>query len=180
LDAQTVTVTPGTYRLDPVHSTVGFAVMHKVSRFRAGFAEFDATFEAADDGTLTLSGWAAARSLRLKNPEQEAHLQSPEFLDTGRHPQIVFRSVAVTLGPGNDLSVEGDLTVRGHTERVHATGHLFYVPDDGHDQERIGIDLETVVDRTVFGMRWNQPLPGGGVSLLNEVTLAVELELPKA
>jgi polyisoprenoid-binding protein YceI len=179
LEAQTVNVTPGTYRLDPVHSTVGFAVMHKVSRFRAGFAEFDAQLEVAEDGQMKLLGSASVRSVRVKNPEQEAHLQSAEFFDASRHPQITFTSTSVTVGPGNALSVEGDLTVRGHTERVTGTGSIHYVPDDLHDQERVGIDLEAVVDRTLFGLRWNQALPGGGVAVSHEVTLAVELELPK-
>jgi polyisoprenoid-binding protein YceI len=174
------TVTPGTYRLDPDHSTVGFAVMHKVSRFRASFADFDATLEVDAEGGLLLTGTASVGSVQVKNVEQGAHLQSPEFFDAERHPLISFRSTAVDLAADGTLAVAGELTLRGHMEVVHATGTLTYVPDDLHDQERVGIDLETVVDRTRFGLNWNQPLPNGGVAVSNEVTLLVELELPKA
>ncbi|MCW2643966.1 MAG: YceI family protein [Pseudonocardiales bacterium] len=179
METHSATVTPGTYRLDPDHSTVGFAVMHKVSRFRATFADFDATLDVDEAGAMTLSGQASVESVQVKNVEQGAHLQSPEFFDAERHPRISFRSTSVVVGPGGALTVEGELTLRGHVEPVSASGTLTYVPDDLHDQERVGIDLEAVVDRTSFGLNWNQPLPNGGVAVSNDVTLLVELELPK-
>jgi len=179
MDTNSIVVPPGTYRLDPVHSTVGFAVMHKVSRFRGGFADFDATLVVDESGEMKLAGVAQVGSVQVKNDEQGAHLQSPEFFDATRHPAISFQSTSVTLEPLGALTVVGELTLRGHAEVVEARGTLTYVPDDLHDQERVGIDLEAVVDRTVFGLRWNQPLPGGGVAVAHEVTLTVELELPK-
>jgi polyisoprenoid-binding protein YceI len=174
------TVTPGVYRLDPVHSTVGFSVMHKVSRFRAGFADVDATLTVDGDGQMTLSGVAHVSSVQVKNAEQAAHLQSPEFFDATRFPAITFDSTSVAVSDDGELTVVGELALRGHSETVEATGTITYVPDDLHDQERVGIDLMAVVDRTVFGLRWNQALPGGGVAVEDDVTITVELELPKA
>lgn len=175
------TPTPGRYRLDPVHSTIGFAVLHKVSRFRAGFASFDATLVVAEDGSMELEGSASVGSVQVKNPDMDVHLRSPEFFDVSRHPGIAFRSTAVTLSDEEGrLVVVGDLTIRGHTERIEARGTFAYVPDDAHAVERVGIDLEATVDRTAFGMRWNMPLPRGGFALANTVTVTGELELAKA
>jgi len=42
---------------------------------------------------------------------------------------------------------------------------------------KIGVTLETVIDRTKFGLNWNAPLPKGGFALSDEVKLTVELEL---
>jgi polyisoprenoid-binding protein YceI len=70
--------------------------------------------------------------------------------------------------------------MRGNTRAVEATGTLTFVPDDGHGRERVGLDLETVVDRQDFGISFAQRLPGGGVAVANAVTLNVELELAKA
>src|SRR5919198_365729 len=95
----TISVTPGTYRLNRVHSTVGFAVMHKVSRFRASFGDFDAILEVAPDGGMALSGAAEVASVQVKHAEQAAHLRSPEFFDATRHPSISFSSTTVTVGP---------------------------------------------------------------------------------
>ncbi|GAF47091.1 MULTISPECIES: YceI family protein [Rhodococcus] len=172
--------TPGTYRLDPIHSTVGISAMHKISRFRSGVAEFDATLEVDDSGEMTLNGSARAASIQVKNDEQYTHLQSPEFFDALRHPTVQFRSTSVTLADDETLVVIGDLTARGHTERVELRGRLLYVADDSHATERVGIDLETVIDRRRFGVTWNQRLPGGRYALSNEVTLTAEFELPKA
>jgi polyisoprenoid-binding protein YceI len=175
-----VTVTPGVYRLDSVHSTVGFAVLHKVSKFRATFADFHATLAADESGELALTGAASVGSLQVKNNDMAAHLQSPDFFDAERHPDATFRSTTVRVDPSGELTVIGELTMRGHTRTVEATGTLTSVPDDGHGNERVGLDLEAVIDRQDFGISFSQRLPGGGLAVANEVTLNVELELAKA
>ena len=48
------------------------------------------------------------------------------------------------------------------------------------DLEKIGVELEAIVDRTEYGLDWNAPLPKGGLALANEVTLQVDLELVAA
>ncbi len=173
------TPSPGIYRLDPDHSSAGFAVMHKVSKFRGSFAHFDATLEVSPGGDLSLAGSADVRSLLVKNTEQSGHLQSPEFFDAARHPSITFRSSSIALASDNAISLTGDLTVRGQTRPIEATGVLTFVEDDLHGRARVGMDLAAEVDRTAFGLVWNQALPGGGFAVADDVTLTVELELPK-
>jgi len=180
MKSNTMTVAPGIYRLDPVHSTVGFAVMHKVSKFRGTFGAFDAVLEVDDDGAIQLTGAASVASVQVKNPDMAVHLQSPDFFDAERHPDVTFRSTAVRVDDAGELEVSGELTMRGHTQPVGALGTLSYVADDGHGHGRVGIDLSTVVDRDDFGISFVQPLPGGGVNSESAVTLTVELELAGA
>ena len=45
---------------------------------------------------------------------------------------------------------------------------------DPYGGERLGLKLETTLDRTKFGLNWNAPLPSGGKALANEVTLTVD------
>jgi polyisoprenoid-binding protein YceI len=179
MESAALTISPGTYRLDPVHSTVGFTVKHKVSKFRATFGDFDATLAVDESGEMALTGSASVASVQVKDQAMASHLQSPDFFDAERHPDATFRSTSVSLGPGGELAVNGQLTLRGHVEPVEATGAITYVPDDGHGGARIGLDLETVIDRQDYGISFTQQLPGGGVAVENEVTLSVELELPK-
>ena len=174
-----VTVTPGTYRLDHVHSTVGFAVLHKVSKFRATFADFDATLAVDPAAQLALTGAASVASVQVKDKQMGAHLQSPDFFDAERHPDITFDSTSVRVDPDGRLAVAGELTIRGHKRTVEATGTLTAVGDDGHGRERVGLDLEAVIDRQDFGISFSQRLPGGGLAVANAVTLNVELELAK-
>jgi polyisoprenoid-binding protein YceI len=175
-----LSVTLGTYRLDPVHSSVGFTVRHKVSKFRAGFADFDASLTVEPSGQITLAGSAQVASVQVKNEYQAADLLSPNFFDADRFPEILFRSTSVLIEPDGGLSVAGELSMRGSTRPVQAAGTFSYVADDGHDRELVGIDLEAVVDRTDFGISFAQQLPGGGVAVETAVTLAVELELIKS
>jgi polyisoprenoid-binding protein YceI len=165
--------------LDPVHSSVGFTVRHKVSKFRGGFAEFDARLTVEPSGEMSLAGSANVASIQVKDEYQGADLLSPNFFDAERFPDITFRSTSVVTEPNGQLTVTGELTMRGHTEAVQASGRLSHMRDDGHGRELVGIDLEAVVDRTDFGISFAQQLPGGGVAVENAVTLNVELEVTK-
>jgi polyisoprenoid-binding protein YceI len=176
MEISTIIATTGTYRRDTVHSTVGFAVLHKVAKFRATFADFDATLVSDAAGEFTLSGGARVGSVAVKVGDMATHLQSPEFFDAERHPDITFRSTALVVDAAGELTVTGELTMRGHTQEVDATGDFTHVADDGYGNERIGLDLETVIDRTDFGINFAQRMPGGGLAIANEVTLNVNLE----
>lgn len=170
-------VPAGTYRADAVHSTTGFAVKHMlVSTFRGGFDEVDATLTVSDDGESRLVGTVPVRSLTIKQDDLLGHLHSEEFFDTERHPELRFESRSFGI-EGDEVVVEGDLTVKGITQRVTARGGITEATPDAFGGTRVGLLLETVVDRTKFDLLWNAPLPKGGMALANDVTLTVELEL---
>jgi polyisoprenoid-binding protein YceI len=171
-------VPTGTWKIDPVHSHVGFAVKHMVvSTFRGQFGRYDGRLAAGPDGAARLQGWVDAGSIEVRDENLAAHLASPEFFDTERHPRIDFVSTAVRADEGGELEVDGELTIKGHTGTVHATGHLSGPHVDIAGSEKVGVELRTTVDRRDFDLRWNAPLPSGGVALADEVTLEVSLEL---
>src|SRR5437764_7127231 len=115
----------GTWRIDPVHSHVGFAVKHMVvSTFRGQFGRYDGHLAPGCDGAPRLEGWVDAGSIAARDESLAAHLASPEFFDTERHPRIDFVSTAVRAGEDGELEVDGELTIKGHTGAVHATGRL--------------------------------------------------------
>jgi polyisoprenoid-binding protein YceI len=172
------TIPAGIWRSDPVHSQVGFAVKHMVvATFRGTFADFDVTL-ANQDGWPRLYGAVRADSVQVRDENLKGHLLSPDFFDTERHPEINFTSTGIRSDDG-DLVVEGDLTIKGTTKHVEARGRINGPAAHPAGGERIGIDLETPVDRTEFGLNWNAPVPSGGVAVENEVTLTVHLELAK-
>ena len=74
----------------------------------------------------------------------------------------------------------GELTIKGVTQPVTLEGVVTGPVTDPYGNERYGLSLSTVVDRTAFGLNWNNPLPGGGFALANDVTLKAELSLVKA
>jgi polyisoprenoid-binding protein YceI len=166
--------------VDPVHSSVGFAVKHMVvSTFRGRFEDYDATLTADADGTLRLEGRVAADSIEVKDDNLAAHLRAPEFFDTERHPDITFSSTLVRAADGR-LIVDGQLTIKGHTRPIEARGTITEPHTTLGDIEKVGVELEAIVDRTEYGLNWNAPLPKGGFALDNEVKLLVTLELARA
>jgi polyisoprenoid-binding protein YceI len=166
----------GTYTSDPVHSSTGFAVKHMLATFRGTFAAFDAQLLVGDDGRARLVGSVPVDSVVVKDENLAAHLQSPEFFDAEQHPQIRFESTDIAID-GQAVTVTGDLTIKGHTERVSAEGTIVGPVEDPFGNTKVALQLETVVDRTKFGLNWNAPLPKGGFMLANDVTLSVDLEL---
>jgi polyisoprenoid-binding protein YceI len=169
------TIPTGTWQSDPVHSHVGFAVKHVVGTFRGSFGEFEATLSDAS-GRSELSGHVPVESIQVKEENLQGHLLSPEFFDVEKTPQISFTSTDISTEEGQ-VVVEGELTVRGVTKPVIARGELNGPAAGPGGEERVGIDLETKVDRHDYGLDWQMELPGGGKTLGDEVTLAVHLEL---
>jgi polyisoprenoid-binding protein YceI len=166
----------GTYTSDPVHSSTGFAVKHMLATFRGSFAAFDAQLTVGDDGRARLVGSVPVDSVVVKDENLVAHLQSPEFFDAEQHPRITFESTDIAIEDGN-LTVTGDLTLKGHTERVTAQGTIAGPLEDPFGNTKMSLQLQTIVDRTSFGLNWNAPLPKGGFMLANDVILSVDLEL---
>jgi polyisoprenoid-binding protein YceI len=163
----------GTWQVDPVHSTVAFAVKHMlVANFRGGFDTFDVTLD--ENG---LRGTVDVASVDVSEPNLNGHLLAPDFFDAERNPQLSFRSTAIHVS-GEVLDIDGELTLKGVTQPVKITGTVsgpVTHPADG--SPRLGLELETVIDRTAFGLNWNAPLPNGGFAVGNDVKLLVELEL---
>ena len=178
MSTATTTLPAATWGVDPVHSTAGFSIKYMVSSFKADFAKVDAALDTTGD-TPKLTGSVDPASIQLKDENFHAHLQSPDFFDTEKHPQITFESTSFRVD-GEDLVVAGNLTIKGETRPVEARGTLTPAHEDPWGNTRLGITLEAAVDRTHFGINWNNPLPKGGLALADEVKLHVDLQLVKA
>lgn len=168
----------GTWQLDPVHSHVGFAVKYMVGTFRGSFSPVDATLTVGEDGEAGLTGSARAENVKVQEPNLVAHLLSPDFFDAERAPELNFRSTDVRTDGGR-ITVDGELEVKGVTRPVTLAGDVGEQITDPHGRERIGVSLGGTIDRTEFGINWNNPLPSGKSALANEVALEAELYLVK-
>ena len=136
--------------------------------FRGQFREVDATLADA-----RLTGTAKVASVDVKDENLAAHLQSPEFFDVERYPELRF--VSTEIEGGEELAIRGEITIKGVTRPVELTGRATEPLTDAYGRERFGLTLETKLDRTAFGLNWNLPLPTGEPALSNEVTLVAEL-----
>ena len=167
----------GTWKSDQTHSSANFAVKHMVvATFRGHFDDLDATLAVGEDGNAQLNGSVDAGSIVVKDENLQAHLGSPDFFDTERYPELRFVSRSIRRD-GEQLVVEGDLTIKDQTHPVEARGTITDPHETLGGAIKIGLTLETIIDRTQFGLNWNAPLPKGGFAVADDVKLTVELEL---
>lgn len=168
----------GTWKLDPTHSTIGFTVTHlAISKVRGTFHSFDVTITTADDPRDSrVEASIDIASVNTGQAQRDAHLQSSDFFLVSEHPTATFVSTALEVD-GDDFTLTGDLTLRGVTKPVVLTGELGGVMTDGYGQTKAGASATTKINRHDFGVSWNAALEAGGLTLGEEVSVTIELQV---
>src|SRR5438094_2344771 len=93
----------GTWNLDPVHSRVDFEVSYLAGRFKGEFHEIGVEL-SVDGSRASLAGTAKVASVDVKDENLSAHLQSPDFFDAERHPELRFAAQEIRLGGDGKIS----------------------------------------------------------------------------
>src|SRR5207249_11436355 len=154
MSTPTLTVAPaGTWNLDPVHSRVDFQVSYLAGTFKGKFHEIGAELTVEAE-RASLEGTAKVASVDVKDENLSAHLQSPDFFDSERHPELRFAAQDIRLDGDGKVSVDGELTIKCVTRPVIVTGTVTAPLVDAYGNDRIGLNLTTSVDRTQFGVDW--------------------------
>jgi polyisoprenoid-binding protein YceI len=174
-----VTVQPfsGTYHVQPVVSSFAFAVRHSgVFWYRGSLSDVAGALRGGG-GALTLEGSARVASISVVEPAaMRTHVLGPEFFDTEHHPEITFRSTEMRLAADGSAEVDGELTIRGITRPVTASGS-YAPPRPSNFGEIAGLELHTRFDRREFGFEWQMELPGGGDAVSWDVGVDIDLLL---
>ena len=184
---------PGVYVLDQAHKRVGFLARHMmVSPVRGEFATASAQIVVGEDPLASsVAATIHAASITTGNPERDAHLSSPDFLDVTRYPTLEYRSTGVTW-KGNDdpifvwarlrnhrlgrrptspeparvpvrFTLHGDLTIRGVTRPVDLQVDFGGARRDPYGKDIFGFSATAEFEREDFGLLWNVALESGGV-----------------
>ena len=177
-----LSATTGTWVIDPAHTTIGFSARHAmVAKVRGNFTEFTGTFtldgQAPQNSAAELLVQTA--SLTTQNADRDAHLKSPDFLNVEAHPTLAFKSTAVLVKDVDTFVVTGDLTIGEVTKSVDVDFELIGVSQDPWGGTRIGFDGEAEISRKDFGLVWNVALETGGVLVIQNVKLTLDVEAVK-
>jgi len=175
------TIPAGSFKVDPTHSNVGFEVRHMgIATVRGAFKTFEGTLVSADDG-LILEGSVEVQSIDTGDANRDGHLAAPDFFDAAQHPQITFHSTSVEPAGDGQVRLTGEITIKGISKPIELTG---VVADPGTTDpwgnERVGLELQGVIDRREFDLKWNQTLPNGNLLVANEVKLLLSVSAVKA
>lgn len=167
----------GLFRAQSATSTFAFAVRHSgVFWFRGTLPDVEATLSDEGDG-LVLDGVARAESISIAEPAaMRASVLGAAFFDVEHHPELRFRSTDIRLGEYDRLELYGDLTLRGVTRPVAATGQ-YARPRQASFGEVAGLALQTTIDRRDFGFDWQMEMPDGGEAVGWDVAIDVDLLL---
>lgn len=171
------------WALDQAHSEVNFTVRHMmIARVNGTFRDFsaDIEFDPEDLTTANVKFTVDVASIDTRNEDRDNHLKSADFFDVENHPEMTFVAKNLVKKGDTEYEVTGDLTMRGVTkpETFQVTyGGVAKDPFTG--VEKSGLTVSGTINRTDYGLKWNQALETGGVLVSEEVKIDVHLELIK-
>ena len=167
----------GTWALDPTHSEVSFSVKHlAISKVRGIFEHFTASIVTAEDPSAsTVEATIEVASINTNQKDRDKHLRTNDFFKADEFPNITFTSSSVVL-KDDDITVVGDLTLRGITKSVTLTGEFGGTINDDGGQTKAGFTASTKINRLDYGVSWNAALEAGGFTLGDEISINFELQ----
>ena len=166
------------WTIDPVHSSVEFAILHMaVAKTRGRFKQLRGEIETSDDGGLQAVNLVIeAESIDTGDFRRDAHLTSPDFLDVARYPTLMFQSTRVDAQGDGRYLVRGDLTIRDRTRPIVLEVVTTSPVEDAEGGRRAGARAEAQISRTEWGIDWNYPLPSGGLLVGDTVWFTIDVE----
>ncbi|MBX5470447.1 MAG: YceI family protein [Thermoleophilaceae bacterium] len=171
----------GKWNVDPSHSSVEFQVKHMgLATVKGFFGEFEGGLEVAEDGSVTAGGRVKAASINTRNDQRDEHLRSADFFDVENHPEISFRSTKVEQLDEETYRITGDLTMRGTTKEIVLEATVTGTDQDPWGNTRVGLEASGQLDRTEWGLTWNQALESGGVLVGKRVKILLDISAVKA
>jgi polyisoprenoid-binding protein YceI len=172
-----------TWNIDPVHSTAQFKVKHMmISNVKGEFTSIQGKLELNEEDVTKshVEATIDATTINTRDAQRDGHLKSADFFDVEKFPTLAFRSTRVAKAGDEELSVEGDLTIRGVTRSVtFAVEGPSASTKDPWGGIRRGLSATTKINRKDFGLTWNAALETGGILVGEEITITLDIELVK-
>jgi polyisoprenoid-binding protein YceI len=187
MSAETAAATPtettlptGTWKVDPVHSSVEFQVKHLgIATVKGQFKEFEGTLEIGPDGALA-HGTVKTASVDTREPQRDEHLRSADFFEVDTYPEIGFRSTAIRPAGQDELEIDGELTIHGVTRPITLKAEIEGTETDLQGNDRVGLSASAQINRSDYEMRFNAALGSGNVVVSDKVKILVDVSAVKA
>ena len=170
-----------TWKIDNMHSEVGFKVRHMmISNVSGNFASFDATLNSADENLADASFdfSAAIDSIQTGVADRDGHLKSGDFFDAAAYPTLSFKSTEV-IQHGGEWQIKGDMTIKGVSHPITLNAEFAGVAVDPYGQTKAGLTITGKIKRSDFGLTWSAVTEAGNVVLGDEITLISEAQFVK-
>jgi polyisoprenoid-binding protein YceI len=158
---------PGTFHVDPTHSTVLFKVRHLGAGYIYGwFKEFSGSFTIdADPKKSHVDLSVKAASVDTRDEERNANIAGPDFLNAKQFPELTFKSTSVDVS-GAGWRVTGDLTIHGITKPVTFTAAPVGDGKDPQGTRLVGVEARFPISRGDFGVTFMPGVVGPEMELI--------------
>lgn len=169
---------PGIWQIDPVHSTVSATAVHLgFAKIHGRFRELAGTLTIADPlEDSSVEATIEAASIDTGNPDRDAHLRSPDFLDVVAFPQIRYTGHRLSVLHPGAWRVDGELTMKTVTRPVPLQINYLGTGDGPFGDIRAGFHATTQLDRDQFGIIWNQSLLAGVLAVGRTLQVTIDIE----
>ncbi len=170
------------WNIDPAHSEVNFSVRHMmISNVRGRFEKFTGEVNFNEDNPLDSSVEVKidAASINTREPNRDAHLRSPDFLDAEHYPFITFKSTRIETLDKDHGRIHGELTVRDLTRPVTLDVSYSGQAKSPWGTTSAGFTAHTVLFRKNWNLTWNKALETGGMLVGDELNVDIDLEIVK-
>lgn len=167
-----------TWQLDPVHSSVEFAVKHlMIATVKGSFSGFESSLVVDESPTSAkVTAKIDAATISTKNDQRDAHLRSADFFETEKYPTIEFGSTRIVGDTSGEFQLIGNLTMHGVTKEITLDATFEGQGKDPWGGTRIGYSAKAKIRRSDFGLTWNQALEAGGVVVSDDIKISVEAQ----
>ncbi|RXJ91740.1 polyisoprenoid-binding protein [Arcobacter sp. CECT 8983] len=166
------------YKLDKVHSDVGFSVKHlMITNVKGNFTNFEGKidFDQENKTFNVFEGTIKTNSINTGILKRDNHLRSDDFFAADKYPEMTFKMKSYKKDGDEGLMV-GDLTIRGVTKEVELEVEDIATVKDFEGNNRVGFTLEGKINRMDYGLKWNKALEFGGVAVSETVNIIVEIQ----
>lgn len=170
-----------TWNIDTVHSRVGFSVRHlMISTVRGQFKNYSGTFkiDPEDFTKSTFEVEIEVDSIDTNNAQRDGHLRTNDFFDAPNHPKITFKSTSIEEKRG-DYLIHGELQIRGVTQAITLETEFHGTSKMG-DNLIAGLEARATVNRSEFGVSFNNLLEAGGVAISEKVKIEIDAEFVRS
>jgi polyisoprenoid-binding protein YceI len=168
----------GTYVLDAAHNRIGFVARHlMVSKVRGNFGVATATITVGEDPLQSsVTATIQTESVFTGQPDRDKHLRTGDFFEVAKYPTIEYRSTAIKSFDGNEIVLEGELTIKGITKPVELLVEFEGAGRSPYGHDVFGFSATAEIDREDWGLNWNVALESGGVLIGKKVKIEIEGE----
>lgn len=167
-----------TWQIDPAHTSVEFGVRHlMISTVRGRFSGVTGALTPAPRPTVEVAIPVATIDTGVR--QRDDHLRSADFFDADNHPTMNFRGELVEGSLTTGGVLVGELTIRGATRPVTLEVEANGEQRDPWGNTKLGFTASTTIDRTAFGLTWNQVLETGGIAVGEKVKITIDVQVVK-